>query len=98
MAAFLALILLACGRAPTDEDRYLRVLELARTDLPAAVLELDRIEDPLLRTAAIMDLVATPGLRMAPDQAEELCQRCPTAAEARVCRTRFASTHLSTQR
>lgn len=98
MAAALALILLSCAAAVTDGDRYRQVVALASTDLPGAVAVLDTIEDPLLRTAAIMDLVAMPGLRLPPEEAEGLCRRCPTRAETEVCRTRFASTHLSTVR
>lgn len=97
-AAWLAPLLLGCGGPPTDAERYERVLALAATDLDAAVAELDAIEDPLLVSAALMDLAARPDLHLPPDRAELLCRRSPTRAEARVCMTRFASTHLSTAR
>ena len=91
-----ALALGGCGQpGPAgDEARIARVVELGRVDLAAATREIEAMEDPVLRSAALLALARDPAVPVMPEQARALCTLAPTSGEQRLCWRRFGATHL----
>lgn len=70
-----------------------RVLGISATDLQHFVEQTQTIDDPLVRSAAVMDWVARNGASLTPDAAARVCQILPPG-EQLTCIRRATAVHL----
>ena len=71
-------------------------LALFPTDYDSALASLQAIEDPLVRTATIMEVIRMPGLVLhVPRQSNPVCKAAGTPIAVHQCRERFTRQHLN---
>ena len=91
------LTLLACQQAAPAPDMAVvdELVVLARTQPEVIAARIEQLDEPLLRTAVILELIVDPEVFFTEQQATTICGLAPAKHTRKQCMNRYRRDHLN---